>query len=221
MKEMLMELGCPENKIVYNVCAPSDIFLTINPSFSINKFISLGRFVDKKAPYYTILAFNEALKEYSDCRLVLGGEGVLLNMCKNLVKYLKIEDKVDFVGVLTRDQYLNNLKDCLAYVQHSIRDDSGNMEGTPVSILEASAAGVPVISTIHAGIPDVIRNGVTGLLVEEHDVKSMASCMLLLLKDKQLARTMGEKGKKLIQEQYSMEKHIKCFDDLFSEILSK
>ena len=142
-------------------------------------------------------------------------------MCKNLVKYLKIEDKVDFVGVLTRDQYLNNLKDCLAYVQHSIRDDSGNMEGTPVSILEASAAGVPVISTIHAGIPDVIRNGVTGLLVEEHDVKSMASCMLLLLKDKQLARTMGEKGKKLIQEQYSMEKHIKCFDDLFSEILSK
>ena len=144
-----------------------------------------------------------------------------MNVCKNLVKYLKIEDKVEFTGVMTQGQFVNELKDCLAYVQHSIRDELGDMEGTPVSILEASAAGVPVISTFHAGIPEVIHHKKTGLLVNEHDVEGMAKNMLVLLRDKAMAKKLGETGKKLISEEFSMEKHIACFDKLFAELTDK
>jgi glycosyltransferase involved in cell wall biosynthesis len=76
------------------------------------------------------------------------------------------------------------------------------MEGTPLAILEASAAGFPVISTVHAGIPDVVIDGETGFLVLEHDVVWMTAAMLKLLEDKELAQEMGFKGKKNVSSNF-------------------
>ena len=70
-------------------------------------------------------------------------------------------------------ELVQHLKSSTAFAQHSITAENGDMEGTPVGIVEASYAGLPVISTFHAGIPDVINNRETGLLVEEHDVEEM------------------------------------------------
>ena len=71
---------------------------------------------------------------------------------------------------------------------------NGDSEGTPVAILEAAAAGLPVISTLHAGIPDVIEDGKNGFIVEEHDVDGMARCMIEILESPDEARRMGKAG---------------------------
>lgn len=219
MKQDLINLGCPGEKLVYNVYGPREEFLEVNPKFSQPQFIAIGRFVDKKAPYYLILAFKKVVKKYPEARLIIAGDGELWKTCKNLVSYYGLKKNVLFPGVVSKNQYLNYLKESLAMVQHSITAEDGDSEGTPVAILEASAAGLPVISTKHAGIPDVITDGETGLLVHEHDVNGMAEKMMEVLRNRNIACELGAKGKQNIKENYTLGRHIETLNDLIKKAI--
>lgn len=210
----LLNWGCPQNKLVYNVCGPNEKFFEVKPKFSKQQFISIGRFVDKKAPYYLILSFLKIIEEFPEAKLIMAGNGQLLNSCQNLIRFYNLEANVKLVGVITPEKYREYLEESLAVVQHSITAENGDSEGTPVGILEASAAGLPVISTNHAGIPDVIINGKTGFLSEEHDIQEMADNMLKFLKDKNLAKSMGKSGKENISKNFTLEKHIDKLNEL-------
>jgi colanic acid/amylovoran biosynthesis glycosyltransferase len=221
MQEKLIQLGCPKDKVVYNPCVPNASFIEVLPDFSAPVFIGLGRFVDKKAPYYTILAFSQVLQQYPQAQLIIGGKGELYEACDNLIRHLKIESSVSLPGILTQEQFKNYLSTSLAFVQHSVTALSGDQEGTPVAVLEASAAGLPVIATFHAGIPDVIIDGETGLLVAEHDVSAMAEKMRLLLGNRELAMQLGKKGKERIKNNFTMENHLKKIDTLLKKVIIK
>ena len=217
MYQDLMDLGCPQNKLVYNVYGPNDDFLIVEPQFLKSQFIALGRFVDKKAPYYLILSFSKVVKEYPKAKLFIAGEGVLWATCKNLIKALELEDNVTLLGVISPEIFRKYLSESIGFVQHSVTAENGDSEGTPVAILEASGAGIPVIATYHAGIPDVIVDRESGLLVEEHDYISMAARMMELLKDREYAMKLGRTGKERIKQYFSLKRHIKVLDGLIAE----
>ena len=208
MEQMLLDMGCPREKLVHNVCGPQLEFEAVVPTFENKQFIGIGRFTDKKAPYYTILAFKEVVEKHPDARLLLAGDGLLFNSCQNIIKHYHLEDNVKLLGVIKPEEFRGLLEVSLAFVQHSITADNGDMEGTPVAVLEASVAGLPVISTFHAGIPDVINHEDTGLLSQEHDVAAMAANMLRLLDDVELAKKLGIRGKKNIFKNFSFKTHI-------------
>jgi len=216
MEKKLLDIGCPKERLVYNVYGPQPEFYDVKPSFKKNQFIGIGRFTDKKAPYYTIIAFKNVLEKHPDAKLLLAGKGVLLNTCQNLVKAFGIENNVTFLGVITPKQYRQYLSESLAFVQHSITAIDGDMEGTPLAILEASAAGLPIISTIHAGIPDVIKHSKTGLLSNEHDVETMSKYMTKCLDDKTFAMQLGRNGKIHIAKHFSLERHINTLQQTLS-----
>lgn len=216
MKHSLEKLGCPPEKLILNTYGPSDLFYEVNSTKENLELLAIGRFVDKKAPYLTILAFSKVLDQFPEAKLIMAGDGPLLNTCINLVEYLGITDAVSFPGVITPDEFRNRLATCRAFVQHSLVAQDGDMEGTPVAIIEAQAAAVPVISTYHAGIPDVVQNKLTGLLVPEKDVEDMASAMIKLLSDIELAKKMGNSGRSNIQENFTMKRHI----DMLNEVLN-
>ena len=218
MRQKLIELGACEEKVFLNPYGPDDSFFAIKPNGRGSNFISLGRFINKKAPYYTIIAFSKVVIHYPKARLSMGGDGLLLSTCKNLVKALGIDDNVDFLGVLTREDFQYHLAKSCAFVQHSITAENGDMEGTPVAILESSAAGLPVISTKHAGIPEVILHNESGLLVEEHDVEGMAANMLKLLDKPEMAKQLGENGKKFIGSNFTMKHHIVALNELIDSV---
>ena len=163
---------------------------------------------------YTIFAFQKVIEKYPDCKLIFAGEGELLNSCINITKMLNLDKNITFTGAITPEEYKNYLLESLAFVQHSIVAQNGDSEGTPVAVLEAAAAGLPVIGTIHAGIPDVVIDGETGLLVEEHDVDGMAYNMIKLLDNIQLAKKLGAAGKQRINENFTLEKHINIIQNL-------
>lgn len=219
MEQALLKLGCPKNKVVYNVYGPQPMFETVKPTFSKNQFVAIGRFTDKKAPYYTILAFMKVLDKYPNATLLMAGDGVLMGTCKNLIRYFKLENNIKLIGVVTPEVFMGLLKESLAVVQHSVTAADGDMEGTPLAVLEASVAGLPVISTHHAGIPDVVVNGETGYLVQEHDVDAMADKMMLLLNNKSLAKTLGMQGKQYIKNNFSLKRHISSLDNLMEQIV--
>jgi glycosyltransferase involved in cell wall biosynthesis len=89
-----------------------------------------------------------------------------------------------------------------------LRAADGDSEGTPVAVLEASACGLPVVSTRHGGIIDAVIDGTSGFLVEEGDVEAMAEHMLRLVRDPGLAATLGAAGRRHIVDNYSAEKSL-------------
>jgi len=221
MRNMLINLGCCESKIIYNPCIANDTYYSIRPAYNKKLFIGAGRFVPKKAPQNTILAFIKVLEKHPDAKLILAGEGELLETCKELVKQNRIEKSVFLPGTFNMEQLKLWLSEAMAFVQHSITAPNGDMEGTPVVICEASLAGLPVISTFHAGIPDVIIDGKTGLLVKEGDIEGMAKNMTWILDNPEKAKEIGTAGKENIWKNFNMKKHIKVLDEIIYKAAGK
>jgi len=167
----------------------------------------VGRFVDKKASYLTLMAFAQVQKQFPEAALLMVGDGILLATCKQLVKSLQL-NHVQFTGVLTPEIIREQMAASFCLVQHSVQAANGDKEGTPVAVLEAGAAGLPVVATRHAGIPDVVIEGETGLLVDEGDVEAMAAAMIQLYADRALAAKMGVQARSRIQQHFTMEKHL-------------
>jgi colanic acid/amylovoran biosynthesis glycosyltransferase len=220
MQTKLISLGCDANKIELVHYGPRNEFFLNEPNYKSKTFFSIGRFVDKKAPYLTILSFNLLLQEYQDAKLIMAGDGELLGVCKSIVKAFKIEDKVFFTGILNLDQTIEYMQSSLAYIQHSITAESGDSEGTPLAILEAQAARLPVISTYHAGIPDVVIDKTSGFLVEENDICGMKDAMLNILNDRELASRLGQKGRETVKENFTMEIYINKLASIIRDSLT-
>ena len=216
MERQLLGLGASQSKIVYNPYGSHPQFAKLMPDYYSNQLLSVGRFVDKKAPYLTLGTFRIVLGQFPELRLVMVGDGPLLNTCKNLSKSWGIEDKVNFPGILPHGQILSLMAQSFCFIQHSVVADDGDSEGTPVAVLEAGAAGLPVISTYHAGIPDVVIHEETGFLVDEFDVKGMANYVKILADDREKAKAIGEKARKHIKENFSMGKHIGTLEQLIN-----
>lgn len=208
MVQTIISLGANPSKVVYTPCGPNPMFFETQKEDAGPIFVSVGRFVDKKAPYYTILAFQKVVSNYPDAKLLMVGDGPLLEVCKNLTKQLGLNNNVEFLGVRSPKEIQSLLGKAIAYVQHSLTAANGDKEGTPVGVMEASAAGLPVVSTLHAGIPDVIINGETGLLSQEHDVEGMAKNMMWIIDHPDEAKVMGVRGKMNIRKNFSLENHI-------------
>jgi len=186
MQDKLVKTGAPINKVQI---IPYGSNFTINNKERIRnskeiRYLAVGRFVEKKAPYLTILAFAKALNENKNIVLYMAGEGELLIHCKNIVKALKIENKVNFLGALSHIEIRNEMCKSDFFIQHSIVSHDGDSEGLPNSIIEALTLNIPVISTEHTGIPEIVKHEKNGLLCDEKDVDNMAKNILRAIKMK-------------------------------------
>jgi colanic acid/amylovoran biosynthesis glycosyltransferase len=209
MKKQLIKLGAPPEKIHHNVYGiETDRFKATDPSKNPPHFLAVGRFVDKKAPYLTIMAFKELLDHFPSARLVMVGDGPMLEPCIQISRALNISNSIEFTGPLKHDNVAMLMQKSRAFVQHSVTSGSGDSEGTPVSLLEACASGLPVISTRHAGIKDIIIENKFGFLVNEFDIQQMTKHMIALAQYPKLALDLGKNGRAHILNHMTMEKSI-------------
>jgi glycosyltransferase involved in cell wall biosynthesis len=168
-------------------------------------FLAVGRFVEKKAPHLTILAFAALVRDVPEARLKMVGDGPLVGPCRQLVPDLRIEDKVEFLGVLPHEQLPAMYRESRAFVQHSMEAQTGDTEGLPVAILEAGAAGLPVVATRHAGIPEALIDGETGYLVPEGGLDEMADRLRTLAGDRQLAERLGSAARRRVTANFALD----------------
>ncbi len=220
MKDALIKLGAPAEKIHTITCVPSSMFAAIQPDYESSQILGIGRFVDKKAPYLSILAFRIAVERYPHLRLKMVGDGPLWQVCKDLVSALNIPN-VEFVGVLKPDQIAVVFEQSFCFIQHSKIAPDGDKEGMPVAILDAMSARLAIISTYHAGIPEIVRDGVNGFLVKEGDVAAMAERMIELSLDRELAEKLGKGGRETIQSGYTAEGYFARWNNLISSLAAK
>lgn len=208
MRDNLIKLGADPGKvhlIPYGVS--TDLFQQVRLSAGLH-FLTVGRLVDKKAPLTTIAAFSRVVERFPKALLRMVGDGPLLKQAKALVKQLGIQENVTFTGVLQRQAILDLMADTYCYVQHSVTATDGDMEGTPNTILEASAVGLPIISTRHAGIKEVVIEGITGYLVNEYDEQGMARHMISLASSREMAEQLGMAARQHMLQHYHISEQI-------------
>jgi len=209
MKQQLLNLGAPQEKVFYNACGVDiSLFSGAQPARAEPIAVAVGRFVEKKAPHLTLLAFKEVVEACPDAGLLMIGDGPLWEVCKQLAQALGIDGAVRFLGSRDHVEIAGIMRKALMFVQHSMGAADGDSEGTPVAVLEAGASGLPVVSTRHGGIPDVVIDGQTGLLVDEGDVSAMAGCMIKLIKNSELAARLGSAAREQVASEFSMQKSI-------------
>jgi len=209
--------------VVCNCYGPDPAFLksTSNVSNS-NRLLAVGRFVDKKCPVNTILAFSHALPGCaSGTTLRMIGDGPIKEACEHLVHSLGIENSVVFLGTLGAEAIREEMELARAFVQHSVVAANGDSEGTPVAILEAQAVGLPVVATRHAGIPDVVLDGETGIIVEEGDIEGMTRGIVRLAGDPESAAAMGAAAKERIRTVFSMDRSMAGLNQVLNDVVEE
>lgn len=198
----LGELGCPERKIHVTPCG-------VNPdefSPSIEKdgsFVAVGRLVEKKAPLATINAFLQSGVHAEGAILHIIGDGPLSEQCRTLVSDRNATDAIVFHGRKGPEFVRSVMRKASVFLQHSVAAPNGDTEGLPVSILEAMSSELAVVSTHHAGIPEAVYDGQTGMLVNEHDVESMAMAIRSLHENPEVAKNMGRQGRIKVIEKFT------------------
>lgn len=170
------------------------------------KCVAAGRFTGKKAPLLVLEAFREALADCSALELDYAGDGELMSAARAWVQEKNLSGKVRFHGSCPNEKIIQLMKEAHIFLQHSITNpENGDQEGLPVAILEAMAQGLPVVSTVHSGIPEAVEHGVSGFLVPEKDTARMAAHIVTLAGDPSLRASMGRAGWLRARERFTWE----------------
>ena len=205
-QQRLLELGCPEEKIQVQRMGVDLSLFTFNTAHVIGpklRLFSVARFTEKKGLEYGLRALA-LLGDKIDFHYCLAGYGERAESLALLVRELKLDQKVSFLGPLDQRQVIEQMQGADIFLQPSITADNGDMEGVPVAIMEAMAIGAVVVSTLHSGIPELIIHGEHGLLSAERDVLSLAENISLLYQDPALYAGLREKARQRVEQMASV-----------------
>jgi L-malate glycosyltransferase len=204
---------------IYNM-HPADDFvksgLSFREEFSIGQdeivISSIARIVKEKGYGYLIKAI-ELLKDRSKLRFVIVGQGAYLSNMQATVAKLGLRNKVIFTGF--RADILRILEDTDVFVLPSLH------ETLSISLIEAGFMGIPSVASDVGGIPEVVADNVSGILVQPADAKAIAAAITILLEDSELRKQMGREAKRITLEKFDPAAIIKQIDCLYEELLEK
>jgi len=186
---------------------------------STPRILTVARMEEKKGHKYLL----EALKIFKDknvnglaidkidFQMVIVGGGVLENDLKEQVSSLGLENKVIFTGPITQKQVRELLEEADLFVLPCVKAKNGNMDGIPVALMEAMAVGVPVISTKISGVPELIEDELSGLLVEPKDSQGLAMAIERVLTNTNLCGRLVQQARIKVEKEFDVRKNVKEF----------
>ena len=191
----LLQARFPEDitKIVrvYNGMDP-DRFAGPHLPSSPPLILSVGRYIEKKGFCDLIAACAKLPDLPLECRII--GEGPLEAELRALVESLGQQDRVRITGPAPEGEIIGLLHNSTVFALPCVTDSKGDSDNLPTVIMEAMAAGLPVVSTPVAGVPEMVLDGITGWLAHEHSPESLAEKIRSLLENESLRRSMGAAG---------------------------
>jgi colanic acid/amylovoran biosynthesis glycosyltransferase len=182
------------------------------------KILTVARLVEKKGIEYLIKAIPLVIIEVPNFELTVVGSGELHNYLLSLADKLNISRYIKFKGDIPDSDLKECYKDADIFVLPCIITDNGERDGIPVSIMEAMAMELSVISTNVSGIPELVEDGVSGILLQPKDEKSIASAIVTLSKDRKLRVEMGKAGRKIIEDKFNLKIEVEKLSELFMNI---
>lgn len=183
-------------------------------------FLQISSLAPKKGHEFTIRALRKAidLKPEIQGTLVFkfAGDGKRQSVLKELVLELGLQDDIEFIGNKNTIEVIDLLLSSHYFVHHSITDESGDEEGIPTSVMEAMSMELPILSTYHAGIPELVHHSVNGLLCKEKDIDTFATQIIEML-----SWTYLPANRKVIEDEYNLEQHMKQLEEIYRIEISR
>jgi colanic acid/amylovoran biosynthesis glycosyltransferase len=147
------------------------------------------------------------------------GEGPLLVSLQQLATELHLGDRVSFLGTRTSDEVAGELARAHVFVAPSVTSKDGDMEGIPTVLMEAMATGLPVVSTLHSGIAELVDDGVSGKLVAERDVDGLAMAIQELAASADRWPVIGAAGREKVLREFNSRTLNVRLENLFENAL--
>ena len=221
-KNRLVELGCPPGKLkVHHMGIDTERFrpaeTTVRESGGF-RMVSVCRLVDKKGIDTALEAVARIIREYPARPVTydIVGNGPERSRLEQLAASLGIGGAVTFHGERPREYIRDLFAEADAFVLPSRTASNGDMEGIPVSLMEAMASGLAVVSTHHSGIPELVEDGVSGLLAGENDIEGIARALKSLIDDPVLVSRLGKNARATVVADFNQ---TRLHDELTAALL--
>ena len=216
MKKTLLEMGCPDSKVRVQHLGIDCEKIPFIPRKMVDgqkvKILIAGTFREKKGITYALEAFARLVPKYKNIEVTLIGDAGrsqreinYKNEITTIIDSRNIADKVNYLGFLPYPAFIEEAKNNHIFLSPSIHPSDGETEGgAPVALIEMSAYGMPIVSTFHCDIPEVVIDGESGFLVKEKDTNGLAERLEHLITHPELWESMGRTGRKHIEEEFNI-----------------
>ena len=220
IRSQLITKGCPEEKVVVHyIGIDIDKF---RPDPTVNRqpiVLFVGRLTEKKGCEYLIRAMAQVQSVMPEVELVIIGDGLLRLELEELAA--KLLRRYRFLGAQPPEVVKNWMNRSRLLAVPSVTAATGDTEGAPMVVLEAQAMGLPVVGSIHAGIPELVLEGETALLARERDWKALAKHILHLVKDNHLWQKLSQKGQERVNTSFNLRTQTHALENVYDNLIVK
>ncbi|WP_427005957.1 glycosyltransferase family 4 protein [Pseudarthrobacter sp. H2] len=178
------------------------------------RIAAVGRLVEKKGFQHLLPAAAELLDQGFSLDLRIAGTGVLAEELESSIERLRLGDHIRLIGPQTQDQVHELLSSSDIFVAPCVIGADGNADGMPTVLLEAMATGIPCISTAVTGIPEVVRNGSTGLLARPGNPRALARAIQAMSSPGTDRVTLARNARALIEDQFDVRRQAEALRSL-------
>ena len=233
MKKCLIELGCSQDKILVQHLGVDTDKIKFQPrklrdEGEIRILIS-AHFREKKGIPYAVEAFAKVSQAHPELNLKLTIIGDSAGAPReeeeksrifNIIQKYNLGEQINLLGYQRYPVFIKELYNHHLFLQPSVQSSDGDTEGgAPVSIIEASASGMPVLATRHCDIPEVVIDNESGYLVPERNVDALAEKLEFLVLNPPVWEKMGQKGREHIEENYNVKKQVERLEEIYDSVL--
>jgi colanic acid/amylovoran biosynthesis glycosyltransferase len=205
-RQLLLKLGCPAEKItVLRSGIDCDRF-TFRPRSLVPgepiRIVTTGRLTEKKGMEYGIRAIAKLVEMGYSIDYLIVGEGALHKKLQHLIDSLQLQEQVRLLGRMQQQELIEVLDKAHIFLSPNVTAANGDQDAPVNTIKEAFAMGLPVVSTWHGGIPELVEDGVSGLLVPERDVEVLVEKLKYLMDHPEHWLAMGQAGRRQVEAVY-------------------
>ena len=224
LKKQLIDIGCPPEKIIVQHLGVEIEKYQERKKDEKKKIriIQCSSFREKKGLKYTIQAIAKLKESNTDFDFVLvgGGDKPQEQGIVELLKEYELTNKTIIKGKLSYNEMLDEMSNSDIFIHPSITGKDGDNEGgAPVVISDASALGLPVVSSFHADIPEVVIHNKTGILCEEKNVEQLTEALKVLINNSELRFKMGYEAKEHIRKEYNLKTQIRKLEKIYDSVI--
>ena len=222
-KSKAVALGCDSDKIYVHGSGIDCSKFAYKPRFfpadGKVKIATTGRLVEKKGIEYAIAAVARVAQIHPDIEYYIIGDGELKVELEQLITGLNVDRVVKLLGWKQQKEIVEILDNCHIFLAPSVTGVDGNQDAPVNTLKEAMAMGLPVVSTLHGGIPELVENGVSGFLVAERDIEAIAQKLNYLIEHPELWQQMGLSGRAQVETKYNMDKLNDELIEIYQQVL--
>ncbi len=214
----IIRLGCPPGKARVHRMGVDPSLFKLRPEYpdvQILKLLTVARLVPVKGIAEVLEAL--ACVRFPFCYQIIG-DGPLRSALEQQAGRLGLAQRIEFLGARTADEILIALNSADLFLLPSHKQADGEMDGIPVALMEAMAAALPVVSTIHSAIPELVESGLSGILVEEGNCTALVAAIESLAENRILRRDLGINARLTILRDFEIQHWNQVLVEIFEEI---